>query len=138
MQDTHMHDTGIHDSGPLSVFNASEMRIPSASVAVLGLWLIISPFVLGYTNIAAGMWNSIIVGVVMFIVAVIRELRPRDTGWLSWINVILAVWLWVSLNVLGFQHLTNAMVWNFALVGIFALLGAAFSGGFSLVEKHFS
>ncbi len=33
--------------------------------AVLGVWLIIAPFVIGYTGVAAAMWNDIIVGVVV-------------------------------------------------------------------------
>lgn len=32
--------------------------------AVLGLWLIIAPFVLSYSSAAAAMWNDIIVGLV--------------------------------------------------------------------------
>jgi len=30
--------------------------------AVLGLWLIIAPFALGYSNVATAMWNDIIIG----------------------------------------------------------------------------
>lgn len=33
----------------------------------LGLWLIISPFLLGYSHLRAAMWNEIIVGVLILI-----------------------------------------------------------------------
>ena len=32
---------------------------------VLGLWLILAPFVLGFTNLAGPMWNQIIVGLLV-------------------------------------------------------------------------
>ncbi len=32
---------------------------------VLGLWLILAPFALGFTNLAAPMWNQIIVGLLI-------------------------------------------------------------------------
>lgn len=36
---------------------------------VFGVWLIISPFLLGYTAIAAATWNHVIVGVVVAVLA---------------------------------------------------------------------
>jgi len=39
--------------------------------AVLGVWLIIAPFVLGYSRvITAAIWNDIIVGIVVVVLAV--------------------------------------------------------------------
>jgi hypothetical protein len=38
--------------------------------AVVGLWLIASPFVLAFSAEAAAMWNNIIVGVVVIVLAV--------------------------------------------------------------------
>jgi uncharacterized membrane protein HdeD (DUF308 family) len=34
---------------------------------IIGAWLIIAPFILGYTAIAAAMWNDIIVGIVVIV-----------------------------------------------------------------------
>ncbi len=34
---------------------------------ILGLWLIISPFLLGYSNVRPAMWNEIIIGVLVLI-----------------------------------------------------------------------
>jgi hypothetical protein len=35
--------------------------------ALIGVWLIIAPFILGYTAIVAAMWNDIIVGLVVVV-----------------------------------------------------------------------
>ncbi len=32
---------------------------------ILGLWLIVSPWLLGFSTVAAAMWNSVIVGIVV-------------------------------------------------------------------------
>jgi SPW repeat len=37
--------------------------------AILGVWLIIAPFVLGYTALVAALWNDIIVGIVVVVIA---------------------------------------------------------------------
>jgi SPW repeat len=33
--------------------------------AVLGLWLIAAPFVLGYSGVAVALWNDIVVGIII-------------------------------------------------------------------------
>lgn len=38
--------------------------------AIAGVWLIIAPFLLGTPDIAAGLWNDIIVGVIVLILGV--------------------------------------------------------------------
>ncbi|MEW5718865.1 MAG: SPW repeat protein [Chloroflexota bacterium] len=43
-------------------------------VTLLGLWLIIAPFTLGYSATASAMWNEIIVGIVVAACA----------GWAAW------------------------------------------------------
>jgi hypothetical protein len=37
--------------------------------AVVGVWLILAPFILGYSAIVAALWNDIIVGVVVIVLA---------------------------------------------------------------------
>ncbi len=37
--------------------------------ALVGLWLIAAPFVLGYTGIAAALWNDVIVGLIVAVIA---------------------------------------------------------------------
>ena len=36
---------------------------------VAGLWLVIAPFILGYSVVAAALWNDIIVGIVVVVLA---------------------------------------------------------------------
>ena len=45
---------------------------------VLGLWLIIAPFVLHYREVSSAMWNNVIVGIVIAILAIARALESSN------------------------------------------------------------
>lgn len=44
---------------------------------VFGLWLILSPFILGYADIAMALWNNIIVGVIVVVFGAWSALATR-------------------------------------------------------------
>ncbi len=48
--------------------------------AVLGLWLIIAPFVLSYSSAAAAMWNDIIIGLVALVLGAWAALAVGSQG----------------------------------------------------------
>jgi formate hydrogenlyase subunit 4 len=52
---------------------------------VLGIWVIISPFVVQFTRFPAAMWNNVIVGIVIAVLAIIRTSVAHQTGW-SWVQ----------------------------------------------------
>ncbi len=45
--------------------------------AVLGLWLLISPFVLGSSVIMAALWSDVILGIVALVLGVVAALREQ-------------------------------------------------------------
>src|SRR5262249_4669163 len=79
---------------------------------VLGIWVIISPFVLGIPT-PKGIWNNIVIGAMVGILAIIRW-RMHQPGW-SWLNLILGIWLVISPFVL---FLSGAAMWNNVILGI--------------------
>ncbi len=91
---------------------------------ILGIWLIISPWLLGYVSTQA-YWNGVILGVAIGIIALIRLLGPRGAVWLSWINVILGIWLIISPFVLRVE--SAAAHWNSVIVGIIVAIVAWWS-----------
>lgn len=44
---------------------------------VLGVWLVIAPFVLGYSNKPAALWNDIILGLAVGVLAYIGATSSR-------------------------------------------------------------
>jgi hypothetical protein len=81
---------------------------------ILGAWLIISPWILGYTTSAAK-WNQTILGIVGLVRAGLRALAPRQQ-WLSFLNGLAAIWLIISPWILNYQQ--SAAYWNQVIVAI--------------------
>ncbi|MER3537504.1 MAG: hypothetical protein C4298_05385 [Thermus sp.] len=90
---------------------------------VLGLWLLLSPWLLGYTSLTNALWNSVIVGILVALMA-LMHLRGGPL-WEEWVNLVLGIWLILSPWILGFSGMASP-TWNAVivgvLVGLFALL----------------
>ena len=85
--------------------------------AVLGLWLAISPWILGFQVDVAAMPNAVIVGLALFVVAATASFRPR--GWHPWASLVLGAWLAASPWALDFSFIKNAKL-DALVVGILA------------------
>lgn len=85
---------------------------------VLGIWVIVSPFVLA-SHSSKAIWNNVVVGAVVGILAFVCW-GMHQTGW-SWLNLILGMWLVISPFVL---FLSGPAMWNNVILGIII---AAFS-----------
>lgn len=62
---------------------------------LVGIWLILAPFVLGYTHLAAPFWNDVTVGLLVTALAALRIANP-PVDWASWGSLILGAWLWLA------------------------------------------
>jgi SPW repeat len=79
---------------------------------LLGIWVIVSPFVLAFHSPKA-VWSNVITGAVIGILALIRW-SMHQPGW-SWLNLILGIWLVISPFVL---FASGVAMWNNVIVGI--------------------
>lgn len=113
----------------------AQAKVASGLDLLAGLWLIISPFVLGYSDLGQATKtmasqatnNSLIVGFTVAVIAAIRLANAYRFGeyelptmWLSWLSALLGLWLIVSPFVLGFADVTNLTTayWNTIILGI--------------------
>jgi len=87
---------------------------------VLGVWIIISPFVLGFSHWIPIMWNNIATGGAICLLALARA---RSTYGPSGLVVLLGIWLLISPFVL-IARLPNEAIWNDAILGIVVALVA--------------
>lgn len=92
----------------------SQIRWMSGLNIILGIWVAISPWMLGFTTSASKL-NSVIFGSVIIIFGLIREFLPR-TNWSSWINFLVGIWLIVSPFILQLNG--SAAYWNLVIIGI--------------------
>jgi len=94
-------------------------------VVVIGIWEGLAPFILGYSGYVPALWNAIIVGVLLIILAAWSALT-NDLGTkraLDWINVVIGAWLVISPFVLGYTAAgIVAGVWNAIIVGIVVII----------------
>jgi hypothetical protein len=88
----------------------------------LGIWVIISPFVLGFAHLQAVMWNDVAVGIAVALFALSRS--PNHRGGEP-LNVVLGVWLILSAFVFGVA--AAVPFWNSIILGIVIALAALFA-----------
>jgi hypothetical protein len=103
---------------------SDQVRWASGLNILAGLWLIIAPFVLAYSGLQNALWNDVIIGIGVAVLAAIRAGGAIDQAWLSWLNLVLGAWLFVSPWVLAFTG-DSAALWNNVIMGaiVFVLGG---------------
>ena len=89
-----------------------------------GIWLIISPYIIGFAGTSAAT-NAIIVGIIIGVLALISATSPESAMWTSWINIILGVWMIISPFILGFVG--GAVITNSIILGIIVIALSAWS-----------
>jgi hypothetical protein len=85
--------------------------------ALAGVWLLISPFVIGFASLTSAMTNNVICGAVVIVLAVTRFAGASRQAWLSWINCLIGLWTLISPWVLGFAGYRAATT-NNVIIGI--------------------
>ncbi|MEP6588692.1 MAG: SPW repeat protein [Polaromonas sp.] len=76
--------------------------------ALLGVWVALSPWALGYQDTNVAMVNALVVGLALMAAALGAILVPR--AWEEWTEAGLGLWLAVSPWVLGFSSLERVML----------------------------
>src|SRR5262249_2435052 len=101
--------------------NARIFGVSGLSI-LCGIWLLMAPFVLGYSNLQVAMWNDIILGI---LVAAIGLIRAFGGGWAgaTWIAGLLGVWLIIAPFVLNYGDNPTAK-WNDVIMGILVVIFA--------------
>ena len=115
-----------------NVWKTVTTRWQDSANLVLGVWLILSPWLLQFAANAGALWNAVVVGVIIAVLALAALIEFRE--WEEWAGMVLGVWLVVSPWVLGFAA-TGAVVetgavaatWNFIVVGLLTIALAAWS-----------
>ena len=60
----------------------------------LGAWVLVSPWVLGFSEVNRPTWNAVVTGVGIAVVAA-AAVSGRDPS-VAWVNMILGAWLFIS------------------------------------------
>ena len=91
---------------------------------VLGVWLIIAPFALGYSSTSGRATGEVVIlGIVIAGCSLWVALRPKGPAAVSWVVMLGGLWVVIAPFVLGYRTITPALV-NDVVVGILVLLFA--------------
>lgn len=88
--------------------------------AVIGVWLILAPWALGFGAETAAMANSVVVGLGLLAFALAAIFLPR--AWEQWSELVLGLWLIASPWVLAFNTMISARTAAVATGIVVALL----------------
>jgi SPW repeat len=83
-----------------------------------GIWLIIAPWVLGYSQ-SDPRWNDVVFGIIVGVLALIRVSGAYRADWLSWINALIGIWLIVAAFTID---QSSVAAWNDIILGIIVFL----------------
>lgn len=94
---------------------------------VLGAWLFVAPWLLGFAGSAAAAWNAWLSGAVVVVFAVWALATPTSRG-AQWWLVIAAAWVFVAPWLFVFAGVAAA-AWNAWIVGLVVALVALWALG---------
>ncbi len=87
-----------------------------------GIWLVVSPLVLGYPKIITALVNNVVLGLAIAAFSLSRIFSPPTAVWSSWVSIVLGFWLLISPFVLG--YLEPLPKWNDIFLGaVIIILG---------------
>jgi hypothetical protein len=76
--------------------------------ALLGIWLILSPWVLGFQNVIVAVVSTMAIGALL--IASSLEAMQVPQAWEEWMDVVLGAVLMLAPAVLGFDGVTPALL----------------------------
>jgi hypothetical protein len=103
----------------------AEARTASGVNVLLGVWLIVSPWVFDYSGRSAAL-SSVTVGALIALLAAIRLTWLHNSAGLSGINLLLAFWTAAAPWIYEYAINTGAL-WNNIFVGVLVAVLAVWS-----------
>jgi hypothetical protein len=88
---------------------------------LLGVWLIVSPWVVGFADVEVARLNALVLGIAIVAYSLIELGVPK--AWEEWVSAAMGLWLVVSPFVLNFSQ-QAAATWNAIAVGALLLVFA--------------
>ena len=112
--------------GPAGLADA-QVKWASGLNIIAGLWVLVSPWVLHYATTNPSLrTDDVVVGIIVAILAAIRAFGDPRAAWLSWINLLLGIWLFISAFIWS-TPAAGAPFWNNIIMGVIVFVLGALS-----------
>lgn len=107
-----------------SLYESAKKHWQDSLNLILGLWVIASPWALGFTDVQYAPVNAVVIGIIIAAMAVWALVAFHE--WEEWVNVFLGLWLFVTPWLFGFAAMSSAATagsayaasWNFVISGL--------------------
>ena len=110
-----------------SAVDTGTMKWVSGIISLVGLWIAISPFVYGAG--AAALWNNVVVGLAIFLLAGFNYYRMTK-GLLASVGVaslVVLLGLWSIVAPFVFGMASTALVWSTIIAGLVAAVVSGYN-----------
>jgi hypothetical protein len=117
----------------------AQARTASGINVLLGICLLVSPWLFGYSALGVpAIWNSVIVGALIALLAASRQVSPPTSTGRSWVIMVLALWTIASPWVYGYAANLGGLRDNVVLGIVMAALALCSWGASAAEQKHLS
>ncbi len=100
---------------------------------ILGLLLILAPFVLGYSADPTALWSDVVLGAIVVLASAIKGFFPDGTRWEYWVAGLMGLLAIIAPFVLHFTVVATAL-WASIILGIVLAVLAGYKA-FSM-DRH--
>ena len=97
---------------------------------IMGVALIVAPFLMGYTDNVLALWTSIITGLIVLAVAVFKGIKHDEARWEYMVAAVVGLLAVFAPFALGFSGVTMA-VWSLVILGGILAFFDGFQGFFA-------
>ncbi|WP_426450735.1 SPW repeat protein [Paenibacillus sp. S-38] len=91
----------------------------SSLVALIGLWFIMAPWIMGFAGSSGALWSSVIGGGVLLLSSLLGFGKPGWNSLFNWISLLSGVWLMIFGMAFPFPLLQASL---YLLLGLAAVL----------------
>ena len=105
----------------------------SILAGILGLLLVVSPFV--FTSTDTAVWNHVIVGSVIFVLAAYNysQVRQEASSMMSAIGLLVLLAAWTIVSPFAFEVGSDGLLWSTVIIGVLTLI---FAGSIATSERR--
>lgn len=93
--------------------------IDNTIVALIGIWFIIAPWIVGYSDDKGALWTSVIIGAVQLITSLWAFSSSGWGSWQSWISLLAGGWFIVFPFV---YTVDTSVLWTSVILGAVTVL----------------
>ncbi|MEJ9222529.1 MULTISPECIES: SPW repeat domain-containing protein [Priestia] len=92
--------------------------------AVIGIWFVIAPLILGFSYDAGATSASIVFGTLQVITSFLGTAKPESNSWQNWISLISGLWFVLFPFI---YSLKDGVIWSSIILGLMTVLFSLWS-----------